>query len=176
MRTAHTVAELRLSMCGRCGKYALWMSEKLVYPVATIAPAPNDDLPAAIRGDYEEAAAVLSASPRASCALLRLAIQKLCKELGEDARDLNSAIGALVMRGLPERVQRALDVVRVVGNNAVHPGEMDLTDDTERARALFTLVNLIVQSMITEPRQVQELYDALPDGALKAIQSRDGAK
>jgi len=38
-----------------------------------------------------------------------------------------------------------MDSLRVIGNNAVHPGEMDLTDDTEAASALFNLLNFVVE-------------------------------
>jgi hypothetical protein len=43
-------------------------------------PFPNNDLPEDIKNDYIEARDILNKSPRGSSALLRLAIQKLCKE------------------------------------------------------------------------------------------------
>ena len=61
-----------------------------------------------VRRDYEEASAILDASPRGAAALLRLAIEKLCKELGENGRDLNADIASLVRKGLDPRVQKAL--------------------------------------------------------------------
>jgi hypothetical protein len=38
-------------------------------------------------------------------------------------------------------VQQSLDIVRVIGNDAVHPGQIDLTDDIETATKLFVLIN-----------------------------------
>jgi len=70
-------------------------------------------------------------------------------------------------------VQRALDAVRVIGNNAVHPGEIDLNDDRATAASLFRLLNLIADKMISEPKHVDEVYSSLPQGALDAIQRRD---
>jgi hypothetical protein len=162
------------SLCLRCESYAIWLGREMIHPLASTAPPPNADLPADVRDDYVEAAAVLPYSPRASAALLRLSIQKLCVSLGQADRDLNAAIGALVRDGLPLRVQQALDVVRVVGNNAVHPGEMDLRDDRVTAVALFGLVNLIAEAMITEPERVEALYASLPPGSKDAITKRDG--
>jgi len=75
---------------------------------------------------------------------------------------------------LPIGVQQALDALRVIGNNAVHPGQMDLSDDEATAAALFGLVNFIVEKMISEPAEINRLYGMLPPGALSQIQRRDG--
>ena len=79
-------------------------------------------------------------------------------------------------RGLDARIQKALDVVRVIGNNAVHPGQVDLRDDKVTATELFKLVNLIVEAMIATPKHIEAMYGALPEGALKAIEKRDADK
>lgn len=86
------------------------------------APPPHSDAPESIRIDYEEARAVFGSSPRSSAALLRLAIQKICIELGLPGKNLNEDISKLVEKGLPVRIQQSLDIVRVVGNEQVHPG------------------------------------------------------
>jgi len=87
--------------------------------------------------------------------------------------DLNKAIAKLVDEGLPKKIQQALDVVRVVGNNAVHPGTINLNDDPSVALKLFNLVNMIVDSMITQPRQIEEMFGGLPPTAIAQIQKRD---
>jgi len=74
------------------------------------------------------------------------------------------------------RIQQALDAVRVIGNNAVHPGEIDLRDDAETATRLFELLNLIVDVTITQPRKVAEMYDKLPESSRQAIEKRDKAE
>jgi hypothetical protein len=162
----------------RCKDISIWISEaddsnRMIYPRRVVAPPPNPDLPDEVATDYQEAALILGDSPRGSAALLRLAIQKLCLTLGEDASNLNDAIGNLVRRGLLPLVQRALDIVRVIGNEAVHPGTIDLRDDRETAFELFGLVNVIAEQMITQPRNVQELYDKLPQEKREAIERRD---
>jgi len=54
----------------------------------------------------------------------------------------------------------ALNVVRVTGNNAVHPGQIKLRDDRKTAETLFGLVNLICEKMITEPEHVTTVYES----------------
>jgi len=105
--------------------------------------------------------------------LLRLGIQKLCKHLGEPGKNINEDIASLVKKGLDPRIQRALDVLRVIGNEAVHPGTMDLSDDPDTAMSLFRFFNLIVEKMISEPRHVDDVYAKPPPDKLKAIEHRD---
>ena len=109
-----------------------------------------------------------------SCALLRLAAQKLCANLGESGKDINGDIASLVKKGLDQDVQEALDSLRVIGNNAVHPGEMDLKDNTETAPALFNLVNLVVEDRIAQPKKRRAVFSKLPVGVRAAIRKRDG--
>lgn len=167
------VFHLNISRCFNCDDIAIWIGEKMVYPVAGEAPEPNPDLPEDILEDYREASVILDLSPRGAAALVRLCIQKLCKELGQPGKNINDDIAALVANGLDSRIQKALDAVRVIGNNAVHPGNMDLSDDRATAESLFRLLNLIAEKMISEPKHVDEVYALLPPGARAAIEARD---
>ena len=133
-------------------------------------------MPDSAKQIYEEARSVLPYSPRASVALLRLTIEVLIGTLGRTDGKLDKRIGELVSEGLSTRVQQALDVVRVVGNNAVHPGQITLDDDADVATALFSLINYVTERMIAEPKKIGELFDSLPQGAKKAIEKRDTPK
>ena len=165
--------EYQVSCCSHCNKYAMWYNEKMVIPVTGNAPIANEDMPEDVLEDYNEAKAIVNQSPRGAAALLRLAVQKLCKHLGEKGKNINDDIKSLVSKGLPEKIQKSLDFVRVVGNNAVHPGKLDLKDDVDTANYLFVLVNYICDSMITQPKKVDKLYDLIPDNTKKAIDIRD---
>lgn len=166
---------IRVSQCEHCKKPVLWFKETLVYPDYGLAPTPNDKMPEEVKVDYNEAAGILARSPRGATALLRLAIQKLCVHLGGTGKNINKDIGKLVVAGLPAQVQEALDVVRVTGNNSVHPGQID-ADDVGIAANLFPLVNVIVEYMIELPSKIGALYDKLPESAKKAIKERNGEK
>ena len=80
----------------------------------------------------------------------------------------------MVANGLPLEIQQPLDIVRVVGNNAVHPGELSGNDVADIAITLFHLVNEIVEDRIAKPAKLKGLFDRLPEGAKKAIEKRDG--
>lgn len=169
-----SVSNVHLSSCFVCEKVAVWVDGRVRFPAANAEVAEaNSDLPADIRRDYAEAAEVALASPRAAAALLRLAIQKLCSHLVERDGDINEMIGELVKRGLNPLIQQALDVVRVIGNEAVHPGELNLRDDKMTATQLFGLVNLIAEAMITQPKHVMALYGSLPPTKLAGIEQRN---
>lgn len=165
--------EVNISTCKACGGFHIWLDEKMIIPLSSGIPSPNNDMPESVKNIYNEAKAVYPYSAKASAALLRLAVQKLCIELGGDGKNINDDIGKLVQQGLPVKIQQALDAIRVIGNNAVHPGTIDLDDNKEMAALLFQFINVIVHDMITQPNSINELYSQLPQGALDAIQRRD---
>jgi hypothetical protein len=134
---------------------------------------PHEDIPASIREDFDEAASVIDLSPRSAAALLRLCIQKLMVELKQKGENLSEDIGGLVAQGLDPGVQKALDIVRVIGNNAVHPGQIDLKDDKPTAMSLFQLLNVIIERCISIPKKIEAMYAGLPPGALEGIKKRD---
>jgi len=167
------LSNIHLSQCFHCSKFAVWVGELLVFPARNFELAPNSDLPKDVQFDFNEARSIVNQSPRGAAALLRLAVQKLCKHLGEKGKNIDDDIGALVKKGLNPLVQQALDIVRVIGNEAVHPGTIDLNDDRETALHLFSLLNTIGDQMISNPNKIREIYNKLPEGKRKSIEKRD---
>lgn len=157
-----------------CGKAALWVHDKLVIPSTNIEEEPNYDMPEKVKAVYNEARDVHKVSPRASAALLRLCCELLCEELKAQGNNLNEKIGFLVSQGMDARIQKALDILRFIGNDAVHPGQIDLKDDMAISHSLFVLINEIVQEMISKPKRLQQIYtEKLPEGVRNAIKRRD---
>lgn len=163
----------KIATCTHCGKYSSWFKDQMIYPNKVTAPLPNNDLPDDIKVDFEEARQIANLSPKGAAALLRLVIQKICIYLGEPGKNINKDIGELVKNGLSPVVQRSLDIVRVVGNESVHPGVIDLNDDPETVKNLFKLINIIADTMITRPKEIDMLYGSLPSDKREAIQKRD---
>ena len=101
--------QINISLCIACKEYSIWKEwyeyddeiafpkNRMIYPDKSNIPNPNIDLSKEIQEDYNESRSIANKSPRGAAALLRLCIQKLCKQLGEKGKDLNFDIGNLVL-------------------------------------------------------------------------------
>ncbi len=176
----HTMINLNtdwtISFCEHCDLFVIWFEGNMIYPKNIFVEQPNKDLSEEIQKDYLEAANILNDSPRAAAAILRLALQKLCRQLGEKGDSLNDDIGELVKKGLNPTIQKSFDALRITGNNAVHPGEIDLNEDIDKVIKLFGLINFIAEKMITEPKEINSFYEDLPESSKQAIEKRDKNK
>lgn len=166
--------------CQRCFRPTLWVAEegtesdwRLVYPPRLSGQPAHPDMPYQILKVYQEAQSVAELSPRSAAGLLRLALQMLVDELLPGPGALDNKIGKLVAQGLDPRIQRAMDVLRVIGNNAVHPGQINLDEDASIVRSLFGLLNLVIEQMISRPKHIDSLFEILPEGALQGIERRN---
>lgn len=165
--------DIFFSQCDACGNKMIWKNKDPIWPRTSLAPEAHIDFPRGLIEDFEEARQVYNDSPRASAALLRLCLQKLCKDLGAPGKNINEDIQFLQDEfGIGRRVVDSMDILRVVGNNAVHPGEINLQDDREISFGLFSILNFIVEKAISEPAQIESIYKRLPEGARLAIESR----
>ena len=75
-----------VSFCEHCHRPMVWHDRLPIWPATTSAPPPLKEMPKAARADFEEAEQVVDRSPQSAAALLRLALQKLCRYLGRPAR------------------------------------------------------------------------------------------
>lgn len=191
LRSDNTLTPFSTATCHSCQKASLWKADEnavltllsgkeppapvMIDPSRVTAPLPHNDLPQECLADYKEAREIAGRSPRGAAALLRLVVQKLCVKLGQPGKNINEDIKSLVKAGLPVDAQQALDVLRVTGNNAVHPGEMDLEGNPELVAASFELINFIVDQQIAQKKRIANMFAALPDGAKAAIARRDGS-
>lgn len=183
-------SEISKGTCAHCQNETYWMSARniwcnssryrdsgsvaiLIYPLVSSAPMPHVEMPPDVKADYMEARSIVGSSPRGAAALLRLCVQKLCRELGESGKNINADIGSLVQKGLPVQIQQALDVVRVVGNDSVHPGQLSEQDIAAVSLRLFELINFIVEDRIARPKALAALYESMPEDKLKGIENRD---
>ena len=184
-------ASIALSICDACHKPSVWINDKesvlnwpmpglpmtgllggrqtLIFPLECVAPQAEEDMPEDIKVDYEEARLVFSHSPRAAAALLRLCVQKLCQEILGKKGEIHKQIGELVEMGLPSRVLKAFDTIRIFGNESVHPGTVNLNDTPEVALALFSLLNMAVRHCITEEKELEAIRALTPENKRRDI-------
>lgn len=160
-------------VCQACNVISVWLDEKMIYPKPKLTPPPNKDLSDDIKADYNEAADIVQDSPRGACALLRLALQKLMIELGDD-KNLDKAIKNLIeKKAIDETLQKALDSVRAIGNNVVHPGQLDLKDDREIAVFLFEILNYIAEKILSDKKKIEKIYNKLPENAKRENRNKE---
>ena len=169
----YILAGFASAKCGHCESYSIWKNEVMIFPLTGPVELANPDLPEDVKALYNEARDIVTLSPRGAAALLRLGLQNLCGHLGENGKHINEDIKSLVSKGLPIPIQQALDIIRVTGNHAVHPGTINFEDQAENAYALFGLTNFICNHFITNPKQVAAFYSKLPDKDKQEIAKRD---
>jgi Domain of unknown function (DUF4145) len=176
--------------CSRCGDASLWRHTipalppilggeqakdgTMIYPDNGSVPLPEKDMPEDVKRDYTEAAMIFSRSPRGAAALLRLGLQKLCKHLGEEGKNINDDIRELSRKNiLPPQLIQVADTVRITGNNAVHPGEMSDEDFDYVAGKMFGLLNFMIKKAISEPKELEALYQLTPEAPRKSAELKD---
>lgn len=155
-----------------CGANIIWSGSRQIWPRASGARfRPNNFMIEDAKKDYIEAASVFDQSPRSAAALLRLCLQKILIDLGEKGKNINEDIKARTASGkLPEVLQKAYHSVRIVGNNAVHPLQLDLHEDRGHVSDAFAVINFIALHEYELPETVNKAYDALPASARDTIQ------
>ena len=176
------------STCYHCKRNMIWYIKdekpKIFFP-REVAIYPEENMPENIREIYEEASMVLGDSHRAACALLRLALQELMKYLKENIEgynelkieNLNQAIEEVIKIGnfyqaQKETLKKAMDSVRLIGNRAVHPSELDINDNSEIANILFEMLNFIVGEIITKPKEMEEKLNRLKNATSKSNENK----
>lgn len=175
--------------CYVCRKNSVWLSTiehasggesfskwQMIWPTAAGGLMAHPRLPSRLEGLYREARDVAPVSPRSAAALLRLLTEDLLQEVTGSRNKLNENIGQLVRDGMiGQQEQRMADFLRITGNGAVHPGQLEVPDDQLAARTdlMFRFVNLLVEKFIALPALTEEAYAQLPQGSREAIDRRD---
>ncbi len=159
--------ELWVALCQHCGSFSLWLGERMLYPQTGEAPPPHPDVPPAIRELYEEARGVLPASPRASAALLRVALEGLLEEAGYEKGSLADRLKRAHEEGkLNAKIYELAEVLRLAGNAAAHyePWKIDPSkeqEDREMILALFEFLNEVTEELIAKPKRLEEMKQKL---------------
>lgn len=148
---------------------------ELIYPKQINIIDANPDMPDEVKEFYNEARVVAQNSTRAATALLRIATEKLVKDLlGLEGKDyantsMHNAIERLkTEKGLSSTIYNALMALKLFGNEAAHPNEdigrleSYFSNDSDLMNKLFILLNIIVDELISKPKEIKILFKNAP--------------
>ncbi|MEH7299371.1 DUF4145 domain-containing protein [Neobacillus drentensis] len=147
----------------------------MVYPNNLNVEPPNPDMPAEVQDLYNEARSIAALSVKSAAALLRLALEKLLVYFGAQIGTIDMMIQDLIEKGVitPNgSVRKALDSLRLIGNSAVHTTSINLTEDPRMAPALFKVINFVVEKIITEEKEMEEIYALVPESKRGSLDFR----
>jgi len=154
---------LTIAFCQHCYGFTLWLGDAMIYPRVGEAPPPHEEMPPQIRKLYEEARGVLPASPRASAALLRVALEGLLEEAGYRQERLADRLEKAREDGkLSADTYKLAETLRYAGNAAAHyePWKIDPSqgeEDREMVYHFFVFVNEVTEELVAKPRRLREM-------------------
>ena len=114
--------------------------------------------PPEIRVRYEDAHRV--SAPASACVLLRVVCEDLCRSNGVEGKNFNEMIENLESAGASARLVKALNAIRLIGNNAAHGNKKNYDLEKEH---LLEVVHIIVEEEWKE-NVVNAAHDAIKRG------------
>lgn len=162
--------KLCIAVCQQCDDFSIWLEHKgkamMVYPDTTIEPL-SEHVNEEIRELFLEAATIYTRSPRAANALLRLVVEKLCKQiLGfsdnfPNKPNLHKMID-LISKEYKIKIElvKAMENTRTLGNESAHGGIIDL-DDIDDPLDIFLLVRYIVQHCVVDEIEAKRINKSI---------------
>jgi Domain of unknown function (DUF4145) len=166
----------RITQCTNpdCQKEAIWEGNRMIYPLVSPAPLAHEDMPKKVKDIYNKARNVFPISHESSSAMLRLALEELLMTIDNSSKSISEKIDRLIKKGqFPIEAIQAMDSIRVFGNEAVHPGKIQLDEPEEVALFLFELMNDIVEETISKPKRRNKYYRLIPESKRK-VKVEDG--
>ncbi len=138
------------------------ITEEIIYPKYSARNLP-DEVPEPYKSDFQEAAAVLSYSPKASAAISRRLLQNLLREQfkikhSSLAKEIDEF---LKLPGIPSYLTQAVDAIRNIGNFAAHPlkdtstGEIVDVEDGE-AEWLLDVLDSLFDYVFVQPKLLEK--------------------
>ncbi len=143
-------------------------SQEIVHPKnATSRPVPQE-VPEKYAKDFDEACAVLLASPKASAAISRRLLQTIIREEYKiNGRSLAEEIEKFIkLKDIPSYIADAVDAVRNIGNFAAHPlkdtntGEIIEVEPGE-AEWLLDVLEAVFDFVFVQPEKLKARKESL---------------
>lgn len=143
----------------------------LVYPSNTNAflPPPPSMLDESMKEIYIEAIGTFNASPRSSCALLRLVLQALCDKYQCKGNNLAEKVNSLAVKYKFD-IDGFIDahLIRYGGNSALHEMMLDPDETAEDAKYYFLVLDNICKSIALADERTKK-FSRLSESKQKEI-------
>ena len=137
--------------------------ERIVYPEVPPKSFDSPDVPDTYLQEFNEAAAVLRVSAKASAALSRRILQRLLKEhLNLSNNSLAAQIRDFIkLPGVPSYLVEAVDAIRNIGNIAAYPQKDKNTGaivDVEPGEAewILEVIEQLFDFIFIQPKKLEE--------------------
>jgi hypothetical protein len=123
------------------------------YPTA--AAKPWEELPDELRADHAEAwSCYLAGQYRAATLVARGVLQRAVRLMTKVRGSLKEELDALSSEGtITKQLRLAADEVRLTGNDAAHPEELQLISESEAADSLAFLDDFLQTTIVLPQRQ-----------------------
>lgn len=139
-----------ITKCLECNRPSLWHEDEIVWPVPKGIP-PKKEMPPEAKKFFKEAQEIIHISPRAACALLRIALELLVNYVGKLSptkgfREKDRLYDRINSLGVDPLTKDLLHTCRLTGNEFAHPGVINVEgkDTLKLAVILSRLINHLV--------------------------------
>lgn len=164
-----TILSVKFYKCPSCGKTSVQIDgvgeefdgfHMRIIPFSESKHFP-EYIPKAILEDYEEACAIIDASPKAAATLARRCLQGMIRDFWEiKEKNLNAEITALKNK-IPASQWKAIDALRKIGNIGAHmEKDVDLIIDIDHGEAqkLIKLIEHLLEQWYVNRHDQEQLY------------------
>lgn len=155
--------KLNMAICHSCEKHTIWYDKKLIYPLINCYGFPSDGLPTELKMLYYCAGDIADRCPSGAVALLRLILEKFMNGILGDAKGdtLEKSLNIGIGKGLISKTAKPSHLIRLFGNDALHEGNVDLSNDRDAISHLFKSLNSLVDDVI-DNKTTDDMYKRVP--------------
>ncbi len=86
------IGNLEMKICSNCGMYHIYKDAEEIYPGLSDIPIPHEKMPESVKKSIMKQGRFFQSLLGPLQLLLRLSLQILCKELGEEGKNINNDI------------------------------------------------------------------------------------
>lgn len=129
--------------------------ENLVFPVVKRF---SDGVPEAIRRSYTEAKKVQKISPSAFAAMIRRALEYVCRDQNAKGRNLRDQIFDLAKKGvIPSTLTKMALMIKTLGNIGAHASDVEIQPDHAETELMDDFFAAVIEYVYIAPEKIVKL-------------------